>query len=84
MNACIIIIWVPTSIIELQSQLYVPWRLCTGDLPHREGWPVPKLKPIFGALSWTWLKVLMKSVRNCNRNRSVIGKSLCKLRSTSL
>src|SRR5271169_649550 len=33
-HACIIIIWVPTSIIELQSQLYVSWRLITRNLPH--------------------------------------------------
>ena len=34
-----IIIWLPnigsSSIIELQSQLYVPWRLGAGNLPHR-------------------------------------------------
>src|SRR5215472_8751652 len=34
-SACIMIIRVPTSIIELQCELYVPGRLGTCDLSHR-------------------------------------------------
>ncbi len=46
--------------------------------------PIVAPRLIFGALSWTWLKALTKSVRNCNLNLSVIMKFLCKLRSTSV
>src|SRR5579863_2971698 len=45
--------------------------------------PRPPPKVGLGALYWTWLNALTQSVRNCNRNLSVIGKSLCKLISTS-
>ena len=34
MNACIIIIRIQSSVVEFQSQLYVPWRLGGRNLAH--------------------------------------------------
>jgi len=74
--AACIIIRVLASIIEFQRQLYIPHRLGAGDLSHT-GIARRKLRCAQAHVR----SVVINVVKEVDE---VIGKSLCKLRSTSV